>query len=136
MLSIENFTVGMTAQLERSFSAQDVELFANLSGDINPIHLDEEYAKTTPFGSRIVHGSLAASVFSNIFANILPGPGCIYFKSNSVFLKPIYLDAKIEYKVEIVEILKEKSRIVFKTTAQADGKEFISGTAEMYIPKA
>ncbi|WP_432787032.1 (R)-specific enoyl-CoA hydratase [Oligella sp. MSHR50489EDL] len=136
MLSIDKFTVGMTTQIERAFSAQDVELFAKLSGDCNPIHLDEAYAKTTAFGQRIVHGALASSIFSNIFGNILPGPGCIYLKSNLVFLKPIYLDAKIEYKVEITEIIKEKSRIILKTSAHADGKEFISGTAEIYIPKA
>lgn len=85
MLDIKNFNVGMSAQLERSFSDNDVDLFSKLSGDINPIHLDENYAKNTVFASRIVHGSLASSIFSSIFANVLPGPGCIYLKSNLIF---------------------------------------------------
>jgi 3-hydroxybutyryl-CoA dehydratase len=134
MLSINNFNLGMSAQLERSFSDKDVELFSKLSGDINPIHLDEKYAKNTVFGSRIVHGSLASSIFSSIFANILPGPGCIYLKSNLIFLKPIYLDEKVEFKVEIIEVNNEKKRIIFGVIAQSKGVEYISGTAEIYIP--
>lgn len=134
MLSISNYKAGMAAELEKSFSDEDVRLFAKLSGDINPVHLDEDFAKTTMFGHRIVHGALASSIFSTLFANVLPGPGCIYLKSNIKFLKPIYLDEVIQFKVEILEIQAEKNRLIFKTEATAKGKDYISGTAEIYIP--
>ena len=97
MLDINDFSVGMSTQLERAFSDLDVNLFSELSGDKNPIHLDEDYAKNTIFAKRIVHGALASSIFSSIFANTLPGPGSIYLKSKLLFLKPIYLNDKHEF---------------------------------------
>ncbi len=133
MLSIDQYTVGMSAELEKTFSDEDVQLFAKLSGDINPVHLDEDYAQTTMFGHRIVHGAFASSMFSTLFANVLPGPGCIYLKSNINFLKPIYLNEVVQFKVEISEILPEKNRLIFQIQANSKGKSCISGTAEIYI---
>lgn len=134
MLLITDFNVGMSAEITRSFNANDVGVFSKLSGDINPVHLDEEYASQTAFGARIVHGALASSMFSTIFANILPGPGCIYLKSESKFLKPIYLNKEVVFKVEIVNIKQEKKRLIFNTVAVIDSKECIVGTAEIFIP--
>ena len=134
ILNIENMKVGDRAELKRIFTAEDVKAFSVLSGDINPVHLDEEYASKTMFGSRIVHGALASSIFSTIFANILPGPGCIYLKSENKFLKPIYLNTNIFFKVEVVDILQEKKRVIFKTIAISNEQNCIVGTAELYIP--
>jgi acyl dehydratase len=133
-LNIENIKVGDRAELKRSFSAEDVQRFSRLSGDTNPVHLNEEYAKNTIFGSRIVHGALASSIFSTIFATTLPGPGCIYLKSENKFTKPIYLNDFVDYYVEVVDVIKERKKVVFETGAFIDGKKFISGTAELYIP--
>lgn len=134
MLSISECKIGMTAELEKSFSSEDVNIFSKLSGDVNPVHLDDDYAKNTMFGSRIVHGALASSIFSTIFANTLPGPGCIYLKSENKFLKPIYLNTNIFFKVEVVDILQEKKRVIFKTIAISNEQNCIVGTAELYIP--
>nr|AHB32543.1 WahO [Acinetobacter nosocomialis] len=124
----------MTAELTKSFSDEDVDSFARLSGDINPVHLDENYAKETIFGARIVHGALVSSIFSTIFANNLPGAGCIYLKSENKFLKPVYLNEPVRFKVEISEVIKEKKRVIFKTSAISKDVECIVGTAELYIP--
>ncbi|MDV2469862.1 MaoC family dehydratase [Acinetobacter chinensis] len=133
-LKIENIKVGDKAGLQRSFSAEEVTAFSRLSGDINPVHLDEEYASNTMFGSRIVHGALASSIFSTIFANTLPGPGCIYLKSENKFLKPVYLNDIVDYQVEVVEINSERKKVIFETRAFINGKTCIAGTAELYIP--
>ena len=134
MLLIADFNVGMSAEITRSFNANDVRVFSKLSGDINPVHLDEKYASQTIFGSCIVHGALASSIFSTIFANTLPGPGCIYLKSESKFLKPIYLDEEVIFKVEVTDVLEEKKRLIFKTVAITRSTECIVGTAEIFIP--
>lgn len=134
MLLISDFDIGMSAEIIRSFSANDVCLFSELSGDVNPVHLDSEYAKNSIFGARIVHGALASSIFSTIFANTLPGPGCIYLKSESKFLKPIYLNELVTFKVIITDVLTDKKRIIFKTVAIVRDQESILGTAEIFIP--
>lgn len=134
-LKISNFKIGDNFELVRQFSNKDVKLFSELSGDINPVHLDEEYAKKTIFGQRIVHGALLTSIFSTIFANHLPGPGCIYLKSENKFLKPVYLNQPITFRAEVVNIIVEKKRVMFKTIARANQQEFIVGTAELYIPE-
>ncbi|MCU4611627.1 MULTISPECIES: MaoC family dehydratase [Acinetobacter] len=135
MLSIAEYKVGMCAEIVRSFSENDVDLFSKLSGDENPVHLNEEYAKTTLFGRRIVHGALASSIFSALFANKLPGAGCIYLKFENKFLRPIYLNEKVIFKVEIIDILQEKKRVIFKTVAVSNDQECIMGMAELYIPE-
>lgn len=134
MLLITDFNIGMSAEITRSFNANDIRLFSKLSGDINPVHLDEKYASETIFGSCIVHGALASSIFSTIFANTLPGPGCIYLKSENKFLKPIYPDEEVVFKVELIDILEEKKRLIFKTVAITRSTECIVGTAEIFIP--
>lgn len=125
----------MCAEIVHSFSESDVDLFSKLSGDENPVHLNEEYAKTTLFGGRIVHGALASSIFSALFANKLPGVGCIYLKSENKFLRPIYLNEKVIFKVEIIDVLREKKRVIFKTVAVSNDQERIVGMAELYIPE-
>ena len=128
MLPIMEYKVGMYAEFSRSFSKRDVELFAELSGDINPVHLDTDYAKQTAFGEIIVHGAFLTSIFSTIFANTLPGPGCIYLKSENKFLKPVF-------KVEIIDVLIEKKRVIFKTIAISNEQNCVIGMAELYIPE-
>jgi len=134
-MNIEKIKLGDKVELLRSFTEIDVEKFSQLSGDVNPVHLDENYAKNTIFKSRIVHGALASSIFSTIFANTLPGAGCIYLKSDNRFLKPIFLNTPVLFVVEVIEIIKEKRRIIFKTIAISNDKECIVRSAELYIPE-
>lgn len=134
MLSISNFELGMKAEKKRIFTSEDVIKFSELSGDINPVHVNEAYAKETIFGKRIVHGALASSIFSTLFANTLPGPGCIYLKSENKFLKPIYLNEEITFSIELVNIIKNKNRLIFDTKAICEDQTYIIGTAEIFIP--
>lgn len=134
MLSISDFQLGMSADISRTFTSDDVIKFAELSGDNNPVHLDDEYAKNTMFGARIVHGALASSLFSTLFANTLPGPGCIYLKSENKYLKPIYLDEEVTFTVKIVEINEERKRIIFDTVALFRNEKAVVGSAEIFIP--
>ena len=135
MLSIQEYQIGMTSELVHSFSSDDVNNFSKLSGDVNPVHLDEDYAKGTVFGARIVHGAFVSSFFSTIFANQLPGPGCIYLMSENKFLKPVYLNESVLFKVEVIDVVVEKKRVIFKTTAISKNQECLIGTAELYIPE-
>lgn len=134
-IKINEMKIGQVAEIFRIFSGQDIDLFSEISGDINPVHLNDEFAKTTIFGARIVHGALLSSIFSTIFANTLPGPGCIYLKSENKFLKPVYLNEPVNFRVEITDILVEKKRVIFKTVAMFRNQECIVGTAELYIPE-
>ncbi|MEB6680157.1 MaoC family dehydratase [Acinetobacter lwoffii] len=134
-LKISNIKIGDKVELVRQFSIEDVTQFSKLSGDINPVHLDEEYAKKTMFGQRIVHGALLTSMFSTIFANQLPGPGCIYLKSENKFLKPIYLEQQVLFQVEVENIIFDKKRVIFKTVAETNNQICIIGSAELYIPE-
>lgn len=134
-IKINEMKIGQVAEIFRIFSGQDIDLFSEISGDINPVHLNDEFAKTTIFGARIVHGALLSSIFSTIFANTLPGPGCIYLKSENKFLKPVYLNEPVNFRVEITDILVEKKRVIFKTVAMFRNQECIIGTAELYIPE-
>lgn len=135
MKSLEEMKIGQSYEITRIFLGEEVDLFSTLSGDVNPVHLDEAFAKTTMFGERIVHGALVSSVFSTIFANHLPGPGCIYLKSENKFLKPVFLNEAVNFKVEITDIIADKKRVIFRTTAVFRNQECILGTAELYIPE-
>lgn len=123
-----------TFKVHKSFSEEEVGLFAKLSGDFNPLHLNEEYAKNTIFGTRIVHGALATSIFSAIFANSLPGEGSVYLKSSFKFIKPIPLNTLVIYSVKVIDKILEKRRVIFETNAVINDSLCITGIAEIYIP--
>ena len=134
MLSLSNFKLGMEAEKKRVFTSEDAIKFSELSGDINPVHLDDSYAKKTIFRKRIVHGALASSIFSTLFANTLPGPGCIYLKSENKFLKPIYLNEEVTFSIKLMNIIEDKNRLIFDTIATCKDQICIVGTAEIFIP--
>jgi acyl dehydratase len=98
-----------------SFNQDDVIKFSNVTGDNNPIHLDKEYAKKTPFKTPIVHGFLAGSVFSKVFGTIYPGEGTIYLKQEMFFLKPMFTDQPYKAVFEIINTDIIKNRAVVKT---------------------
>ncbi len=86
---LEDLVVGMTATYSRTVSEADIVMFAGASGDTNPIHFDEEFARATPFKGRIAHGMLTASFLSTIFGTKLPGPGCVSMAQNLKFTAPV-----------------------------------------------
>lgn len=112
------------------FTQAEVEAFAKVTGDNNPVHLDEEYAATTIFKKRIVHGMLGASLLSKVFGTIFPGEGTIYLNQTLNFLRPMYVEENYEAIFEVKEIIKEKNRAIISTTiTNSEGKAVLSGEA-------
>jgi len=121
--------IGKKASITKVISEADVEKFAELSLDINPIHLDEEYAEKSVFGKKIAHGFLVGSLISAVIANKLPGYGSIYLKQEMNFKRPVFLGDEITAEVEILEEIKPSVfRIGTKCTNQS-GDIVIDGFA-------
>lgn len=127
--------VGDTASITRAFSEEDVRLYAELSTDKNPVHLDAEFAANTPFGERIVHGMLVGSLFSALLGQHLPGDGAIYMTQNQSFKAPVFLDMEVTATVEVTEVRTDKPIVKLTTTCTDEsGKVLISGEAVMFVP--
>lgn len=133
-LRIGEIEVGMTASYSQTITDADIQVFAGLSGDHNPVHINEEYARESKFKKRIAHGFISASFFSALFGTKLPGPGCVYVSQNLIFRKPVYIDDTVTATVSVTSIDLNKSRVFFSTKCTVKGKTVISGTAEIYIP--
>ena len=132
--NIDKLQVGMTERYEQTITDADVKAFAGLSGDNNPVHMNEEYAEKSRFKKRIAHGLLSASFFSALFGTKLPGNGCVYVSQSLNFRRPVYIGDTVEATVEISKIDKEKSRIFFKTVCKVKNKVVIDGEAEIFLP--
>ncbi len=132
---LEDLSVGMFAETSMVVTAEKIETFAELSGDHNPIHMDAEYAATTPFGRRIAHGALSASLISAILGNDLPGPGAIFTELNMRFRKPAFIDDEIVARAEVVEIKEKYGHVKMKVSCSIDGKLIIRGTAGVMVSK-
>ena len=129
-MAFEDFKVGMKAHTSKTITETDVILFAGVSTDINPVHLDEEAAKQGIFGKRVAHGILVSGLISAVLGNKLPGPGSIYMGQELKFLAPVFIGDTITAEVEIVELIPEKCRIKLNTTCtNQDGKVVIAGSA-------
>jgi len=131
----EDLSIGMTHQTEHVITEKDIELFAEVSGDRNPLHMDEEFAKQTAFGQRIAHGALTASYISGILGNDLPGPGSIFVGLNMRFRRPVYIGSHVTVKVEVTEMKERGNRVTLKVSCNVDGKAAISGEAMVMVPK-
>lgn len=128
-------TVGMSASRTRRVTSEDIELFARVSGDTNPVHLDAEYAANTQFGKRIAHGMFSVSIISAILGNDLPGHGTIYLGQDVKFKAPVYLDDEVTVTVECVKYREDKRIATFKTTAtNQDGTLLLEGEAVVIAP--
>jgi acyl dehydratase len=123
-------TQGSTYQHSFSFSQSDVERFAEVTGDRNPVHLDAEYAAKTPFKEPIIHGFLGGSVFSRVLGTLFPGEGTIYMKQEMSFRRPMYVGRTYTAKFEITEHQADKHRAVISTVVEDEnGKPAITGEA-------
>ncbi len=133
----KNYEVGMTARRTRRFTADDVQAFAGVTGDANPVHLDDDYAAATSFGQRIVHGMLTASLISAIIGNDLPGEGAIYMRQDLQFKAPVYLGDTITATVEITHIREKRGIITLATTCTNQGQTpVLTGEAVVMVPDA
>lgn len=126
--------VGASAKKTVVITNETIRMFSSVSGDINPIHLDDEYAKLTKFKRRIAPGLQVASYISALIANELPGPGSIYMEQSLKFLRPVYIDDVIEVKVTVIEVF-NVNKIRLKTEVfNADDQIVLEGEALVKAP--
>ena len=134
--TIQEIQVGDSSQMSKTVSESDVYLYAGITGDTNPAHIDEEYAKKTFFKTRIAHGMLSAGFISAILSNRLPGPGTIYLGQTLNFLAPVRIGDTITARVEVIEIMLEKNRVTLKTDCMNQtGQTVLTGEAVVSPPK-
>ena len=130
---IEDLQVGMTATFAKTITEADILMFSGVSGDTNAVHVNEEYALTTPFKGRIAHGLLSASLISAVLANRLPGPGTIYLGQTLKFLAPVRPGDTVHATVEVRSMDAPRGRVVLATTCNVKGAAVIEGEVEVKI---
>jgi 3-hydroxybutyryl-CoA dehydratase len=129
-----NFSVGEEATFGRTFTQEDVETFSTLSGDKNPIHLDENFARETRFRGRIIHGLLVASLISTALGTMLPGPGGVYLSQQLAFRAPARVGEQLTARVRVTEWDAEKGRITLSTVVvNGDDVQLIIGEAKLVL---
>ena len=134
--SIHQLKIGESTELSRTVTEKDVEDFARVTGDTNPVHTDQAYAEKTIFKGRIAHGVLSLGIFSTILGNILPGHGTIYLSQEVKFLAPVRIGDTITAKVEVLDLIPEKNRAKFRTTCvNQEGKMVVDGYAWAMPPR-
>jgi 3-hydroxybutyryl-CoA dehydratase len=135
--TLQELQIGERAEFTKTISESDVYLYAGLTGDLNPAHIDEEYAKKTFFKTRIVHGMLLGGLISGVLGNKLPGPGTIYLSQHLEFLGPVRIGDTITASVEISEIMTAEKKVRVKTTCvNQEGKKVLDGEAVVSPPKS
>ena len=134
-LFLEDLSVGQSAELTMTVSEQGIESFAQVTGDVNPVHLDEGYAATTPFKTRIAHGMLSAGYISAVIGTRLPGPGAIYVGQTLRFKRPVKIGDEVTARCTITEIDQEKARIVLETVCTVADKPVVEGEATIMVPR-
>jgi 3-hydroxybutyryl-CoA dehydratase len=131
-----SFQPGDGFSYERFISADDVKQFAEVVGDLNPVHLDADFAEGTFFKKRIVHGAFLAGLISKILGMDFPGQGTIYISQTSVFKRPVYVDTTVKVEVKVTEVMAEKRRLVLDTSVlNENGEVCLAGSATVWIPE-
>ena len=130
----EDLELGMSASVSRTVSEADILMFAGVSGDTNPVHLDQEFAASTMFGGRIAHGMLSAGLISAVFGTRLPGPGSIYLSQTLKFKAPVKPGDTVTATVTVREVNVEKNRVILDTVCTVAGKTVIDGECLMMPP--
>jgi len=130
----EDLEVGMTEVFAKTVTEADIVTFAGISGDTNPVHINEEFASKTMFKGRIAHGILSASFISTVIGTKLPGPGCIYVSQALRFKAPVKAGDTANATCEITNLIPEKKFIELKTQCLVDGKVVIDGEATIMVP--
>ena len=133
-LNFEDLFVGRTASASRTVSEADILMFAGVSGDTNPVHLDEEFAASTMFGGRIAHGMLSAGLISAVFGPHLPAPGELYLSQTLKFKAPVKIGDTVVARVTIKELKNEKRRALFSTVCTVGDRVVLDGEAEILVP--
>jgi 3-hydroxybutyryl-CoA dehydratase len=134
-LFLEDLTLGRSAERSRVVTAGDIDAFAEITGDENPVHLDETYASQTRFGGRIAHGMLAAGFISAVLGNDLPGPGAVYLSQTLKFRRPVRIGDEVTAKVVVTEIHETRARVSLKTVCTVAGELVVEGEAVVLAPR-
>lgn len=132
--SIEDLEVGMEASLSKVVGEQDLESFAAISGDNNPVHLDEEYAANSIFKGRIAHGILTAAYISAVLGTKLPGPGSIYISQSLNFRAPVRIGDEVVATVKVSDLNTEKRRVTLECACKIGNKTVLDGQAVLMVP--
>lgn len=130
----EDMEVGMTDIYGKTITDADIIMFSGVSGDINPVHLNHEFASESIFEGRIAHGMLTASLISTVVGTKLPGPGCIYVNQALRFKAPVKAGDTVMARVTVSNIVPEKKFVELKTVCTVDGKTVIDGEATVMVP--
>ena len=133
---IEDLEIGMIRSLQKKVTDRDIELFAKVSTDHNPVHLDEDYAQDTIFGGRIAHGMLTAGLISAVIGEQLPGHGTVYLGQSLKFLAPVRPGDVVTAEVEVLDIDYAKRRVRLDTRCLVAGKPVLKGEATVLAPSA
>ncbi len=131
----EDLSVGMEARYAKKITDKDVLAFADLSGDINPVHLSDDFAAGTLFKKRIAHGFLTGSLFSTVLGTKLPGPGCIYLSQTMKFRAPVYIGDEVVATLRITGLDTDKSRATLACDCAVNGKTVLDGEAVMMVDR-
>ena len=132
--SIDDLKVGQSYTMGKTVTDADIVMFAGVSTDTNAVHLNEEFAKTLPFGGRIAHGMLSASFISAVLGAHLPGPGTIYLGQTLKFTAPVRINDTVNTTVTVKEIIKEKKRVILETVCKVGDTVVITGEATVMKP--
>ena len=134
-LFLEDLSVGQSAELVRTVTEADIVAFAEVTGDTNPVHLDADYAATTPFGERIAHGMLSAGYISAVLGAKMPGPGAIYLAQSLAFKRPVKIGDEVTARVTITAIDEAKARVTLATACLVRGKAVVDGEATIMVSR-
>ena len=133
-ICIEDMEMGMTRYVRKIITDQDIEKFAEISTDHNPVHLDDEYARDTIFEGRIAHGMLTAGLVSAVIGEQLPGHGTIYMSQNLKFLAPVRPGDLVHAEVKVIDMVIDKRRVKLDCRCEVNGKNVLVGEAMVLAP--
>jgi 3-hydroxybutyryl-CoA dehydratase len=135
-LAFEDIVLGMGDVLMRTVMASDIALFTQVSGDNNPIHLDDAYAQSTKFGQRIAHGMFTASLVSALMGTRFPGPGAVYLSQSLNFLVPVKIGDVVVVSVSVIDLVRARRRVRLNCEARVDSRLVMDGEAWVAMPKS
>jgi acyl dehydratase len=133
-IPLGEISIGMQVSYSQTITDADIKNFAGISGDRNPVHLDEKYAEKSRYKKRIAHGLMTASYFSSLFGTRVPGEGCVYVSQSLQFKRPVYIGDTVIAIVKVTSINIAKRRVFFRTTCKVRDKIVTDGEAEIFVP--
>lgn len=134
-IAIDDLEIGQSAEAVRVVTEEDLELFAKVSGDYNPVHMDEDFARATPFRGRIAHGALVASFISGVLGNQLPGPGAIFLGLNLRFFRPTRIGDEVTTRVTVKSVDLKSRKAIMDCLCTIGGEVAMEAEAEVMVRK-